>query len=1291
MVFQSQVLHKPERSGHKTECTIVYFYESTNVRGRTLVKNFADFPIPVPDGSCDCSRPDTPDSAGSPERAVRSFPLEKGAFQHIEGPVNQLEWLADIALSCSIPLPKPPPPPKILPKTLISAPSARKLPKLAPLKTPRITDGPVLLKSLADVAQRPKEGRHEFTFLRYRDSSTLRLGMAENIDADVPMKRKRRLIVIPAASLKTTVDKALCCQRKFNSQSKSDSRAKGGKTRSLIGRFFGARDPPPVYRDPTQVVRDAAETLFVLLRTSPPTRPALLHKPYAELITAVLAYRASRPEDPLDLTTVVEGQKTSKTDIAALHDAMGDSAAPSDPLGYLSKLLVALTTSPRGSYPHPAELELAIRVHADMTQVFSCEPSWEDTLCIVRAYALLRRPRDALGLASTMKPPPPSDAWAPIACAFVLSSPSTAGDELRIMMRTMAACGVEPPPGAWVALVCSIRPEEVKPVLKALPEGTRKGAEVWAAALGVLGRRKEGEEVAKEVRKRAGLNTRAWAALLVYAGSEIGYKRVEGVLKEFEEMGGVPDVLILRALLSTLPPAERTPHRLRRLENELGVAADEDAWGLIVGATTEGVTGVWEAARESGVNLTSRTLDRVVGREDIPVVERLKVYKDVNDAWPVGREAKREEAEIEGGVDAWMRREDAWNGALAVWDQMKRPGSGGGWDKASVSIIIDALGWAGRDALPRARQLWDGLRRRHGLRLNTNNYTSWVEALCRMGEFEEAERVVYVDMREGGNPRTRPDEKTLRTLVSFAWRPILSICWLTPAESHHEADDISTIKILSVSVSVLQSTTRRFPSHFPPTKMDPFSGATAGSLFAPPPRPYLPARSSSTSLLAAQSASRHDSRSPMPARPDAADDPFFSMSSMTTSHPAMPHLSHPVPAAPIPHTSVPFAPTELAVLQRWSQVYHSHRARCPVGPPPGMPAAVYDIFERLGGATPFTAPTGDYAAQQQQTSAPATAEEAEAFRPEAWSSGTMGADGQPTPGLYRSPEGEASAPSSSSPAQTLRSSGSGGTRPHVYSGVGGVRIGSSPSYGALDQHMRALELKRGAKRNSSSLGRNKTNRVVSAPTKGLGGDKKGSSPLVGMKGSSPLMTRHSSPLVGFGSGAEGYDPQSLFMATAGGDATYQAQAAPYAFSANLRAAPGLANSQSFMDIQNVSQGQDGEEDAAPGSQSTQTTLDENEKTTPAPAPAAATAAPKEKSKSRSSASVPDRTDPNTMPDRNDPNVTIIEDPASLRGMRYEDFEPHMFIGRSALGTEYPRSLEPGAGHERIRCLLCKCG
>lgn len=470
--------------------------------------------------------------------------------------------------------------------------------------------------------------------------------------------------------------------------------------------------------------------------------------------------------------------------------------------------------------------------------------------------------------------------------------------------------------------------------------------------------------------------------------------------------------------------------------------------------------------------------------------------------------------------------------------------------------------------------------------------------------------------------------------------------------------------------------------------MDPYPGATAGSLFAPVSKPY-PNTRTSPSLL------RQGSHSPMPTRPEA-DDPFF-----TTT---MSHLS----TAPIPHTSVPFAPTELAVLQRWSQVYHSHRARCPVGPPPGMPAAVYDIFERLGGATPFAAQQGasDYSASAPSTqdSAATALDDTEAFRPEAWSSGT---DAQPTPGLYRSPDSEP--PSSSSPTNTVRSSSARPT-PMYNLGTSGMRLGSSPSYGALDQHMRALELKRGMKRSAAGHGRNKMNRTVSAPIKMSGSSSKPSSvgirssPLVGMKSSSP--PRHSSPLVGLGTASSdiAHDAPALFstgqpLQLSGGG--YQAYAAQT-----------QTGTTAYTEGYSFSAGYDGDQSGYTDAPSA--LLDEADKSvelvpvpptvsapaaapqpTPAPAPstaaAVAAAVPKEKGKARAAVSASERTDPNTMPDRNDPNVTIIDDPAALRGMRYEDFEPHMYIGRSALGTEYPRNLEPGAGHERIRCLLCKCG
>ncbi|CAE6530112.1 unnamed protein product [Rhizoctonia solani] len=473
--------------------------------------------------------------------------------------------------------------------------------------------------------------------------------------------------------------------------------------------------------------------------------------------------------------------------------------------------------------------------------------------------------------------------------------------------------------------------------------------------------------------------------------------------------------------------------------------------------------------------------------------------------------------------------------------------------------------------------------------------------------------------------------------------------------------------------------------------MDPFAGATAGSLFAPHPKAYATGRLS-------PSLHRQDSNSPMPTRPDTLDDPFFA-----------PHIPH---SAPIPHTSVPFAPTELAVLQRWSQVYHSHRARCPVGPPPGMPAAVYDIFERLGAAVPFAAQQQGVAAvdfAQDPTSLPSsqntttTLDETEAFRPEAWSSVTT-VDSQPTPGLYRSPEGDAtSVPSSSSPTNTIRSTGS--ARPaHVFGPSSGVRVGSSPSYGALDQHMRALELKRGMKKSAAGHGRNKANRTASAPIRTASGSKPSgssvrSSPLVGMKSSSP--SRQSSPLVGLGSGPDGqsaYEPlgfqtfgnqPQVQQATVFGSTDAQQQS--FSFSAGYDAdQSGYTEAVSMVLDAQVAE--EGEGDTSQTATPLLATIPVPPNTNAQAASAASGSAPaKEKTKVRASVSASDRTDPNTMPDRNDPSLVIIDDPAALRGMRYEDFEPHMFIGRDALGTEYPRNLEPGAGHERIRCLLCKCG
>ncbi|KAG8731734.1 hypothetical protein FRC11_002710 [Ceratobasidium sp. 423] len=821
---------------------------------------------------------------------------------------------------------------------------------------------------------------------------------------------------------------------------------------SILGQFFGLSPKQPPSVDPSQALRDTADTLCVLLSTNPPVRPALLHKPYIELSKAALEYRTANV-DPLDLTTVGTGIERGIARLA------GDSLAGNDPFAYLSTLLQRLSSS---KYPTSENLELALRVYAEMQPVFGRMPTRDDTLSLARARAMLRQPIEAIELASGLVPPPEpvSDVWPLIACAVILTSEErgkNAADEVRALIQRMADLGVEPPPGAWCTLLGSLRSEEIGAVLKVLPESVKKEPRVWATALeGLLetGDEELRKEVAEKLEVIVGtqniLDTHVWAPLVVYVGrveSQGDKNAAYEVLRAFDAAGGLPDAVLLTALLRALPLSERTPSTLRRLESETGVPADERVWGVVVDAALgriggevgpemedTGIVGVWSAAAESGVNLTSVVLDRVVAREDVPIVDRLRAYKAVHASWPVEKERERLEGEEETEIDKWMRREDAltvpgptvrtysallmalvaqkgneldkttastaavelltdmrqrgikfphiaqvstapprtgkavrqttvpiplsplasltillmqnapsheaafktyayacvidpssgsfgnreyravlkafaglrvprdgdqllrevggdqWSegtsveailgrrtevyapppaalyyeimrdmqragydvqpaeystilrayanscltppdesepvpnemfpnwtrnitasvalarahnshvlehiqrihtllkldtnltpdtallnslmfaygyagaieNVLAIWDQIRDRG----WDSASASIAIDALGRSGRANLGRARKLWDTLRRRHGSRLTVNNYTSWVEALCRLGEFAEAERVVFVDMR--GN--IRPDEKTLRTLVSFAWR-----------------------------------------------------------------------------------------------------------------------------------------------------------------------------------------------------------------------------------------------------------------------------------------------------------------------------------------------------------------------------------------------------------------------------------------------------------------------------------------------------------------------------------------
>ena len=99
--------------------------------------------------------------------------------------------------------------------------------------------------------------------------------------------------------------------------------------------------------------------------------------------------------------------------------------------------------------------------------------------------------------------------------------------------------------------------------------------------------------------------------------------------------------------------------------------------------------------------------------------------------------------------------------AYRVWEMMYLTGR---YDQISVSIILDACGYAGelrsansiRKKLFKARFAFD-----------LRNWNTWVECLCRLGRLEDAVNVVCSEMGDHG---MKPDVESVRILVKFARR-----------------------------------------------------------------------------------------------------------------------------------------------------------------------------------------------------------------------------------------------------------------------------------------------------------------------------------------------------------------------------------------------------------------------------------------------------------------------------------------------------------------------------------------
>lgn len=96
--------------------------------------------------------------------------------------------------------------------------------------------------------------------------------------------------------------------------------------------------------------------------------------------------------------------------------------------------------------------------------------------------------------------------------------------------------------------------------------------------------------------------------------------------------------------------------------------------------------------------------------------------------------------------------------AYRVWELMYLSGR---FDHVSVSIILDACGYAG--AWQVAKQVRQRLARDR-FRLNERNWNAWIECLCRLGRLNDAVRTVCIEM---GEEEVSADVESVRILLKF--------------------------------------------------------------------------------------------------------------------------------------------------------------------------------------------------------------------------------------------------------------------------------------------------------------------------------------------------------------------------------------------------------------------------------------------------------------------------------------------------------------------------------------------
>ncbi|KAH9486509.1 hypothetical protein JR316_0000574 [Psilocybe cubensis] len=126
-------------------------------------------------------------------------------------------------------------------------------------------------------------------------------------------------------------------------------------------------------------------------------------------------------------------------------------------------------------------------------------------------------------------------------------------------------------------------------------------------------------------------------------------------------------------------------------------------------------------------------------------------------------------------LDAYQRL-GCFGDAYRLWDMMYMSGI---YDQITVTIMLDACGYAHR--LDKAREI---LRKvtRTGFKLDLQNWNTWIECLCRGGQFTLAQSVAFSEMSKHG---VQPDIVTFTLLAKFAKKLNFSLDWLRRVESDY--------------------------------------------------------------------------------------------------------------------------------------------------------------------------------------------------------------------------------------------------------------------------------------------------------------------------------------------------------------------------------------------------------------------------------------------------------------------------------------------------------------------------